>query len=200
MIQDAFAQCIGGLLSVVVQEARIAVQCLDPGVRIGSVKSGVFESSVAEDGRGALFVVGELYADEERRFLLFLVVPRADATDGDLTALLKVSCLCRDAAAGADVNVMAEDMVVARPEHAVDAERSVEVERERVRVEATEDMAAARAAAERGGHQEAVEISLCLTQKQSHSGGCAVLAGCAVGCRCWRWTTSLLHAAPMMPA
>ena len=53
-----------------------------------------------------------------------------------------------------------EDTVVARPEpeHVVDAERSTEVERERVRVEATEDNAAARAAAERGAHQEAVEI------------------------------------------
>ena len=50
--------------------------------------------------------------------------------------------------------------MVARPEpeHVVDAERSTEVERERVRVEATEDNAAARAAAERGAHQEAVEI------------------------------------------
>ncbi|VAH33944.1 unnamed protein product [Triticum turgidum subsp. durum] len=158
VIQDAFAQCVGGLLSVVVQEARLAIQCLHPGVRIGSVKSGLYESRVDEDGRAASIVVGELYADEERRFLLFLVVPRAEATDGDVTALIRVNCLYRDAAAGADVNVTGEDTVVARPEHAVDAERSVEVERERVRVEATEDMAAARAAAERGGHQEAVEI------------------------------------------
>ncbi|VAH33943.1 unnamed protein product [Triticum turgidum subsp. durum] len=150
--------CVGGLLSVVVQEARLAIQCLHPGVRIGSVKSGLYESRVDEDGRAASIVVGELYADEERRFLLFLVVPRAEATDGDVTALIRVNCLYRDAAAGADVNVTGEDTVVARPEHAVDAERSVEVERERVRVEATEDMAAARAAAERGGHQEAVEI------------------------------------------
>ncbi|KAI5014340.1 hypothetical protein ZWY2020_055730 [Hordeum vulgare] len=129
VIQDAFAQCVGGLLSVVVQEARIAVQCLHPGVRVGSVKSGLYESLVDDDGRAASIVVGELYADEERRFLLFIVVPRAEETDGDTTALIKVSCLYRDAAAGADVNVMAEDTVVARPEHAVDAERSAEVER-----------------------------------------------------------------------
>ncbi|XP_071682702.1 E3 ubiquitin-protein ligase WAV3-like [Lolium perenne] len=106
----------------------------------------------------ASIVAGELYADEERRFLLFLVIPRAEETDGDATTLLKVTCAYRDAAAGEDINVTAEDTVVARPEHAADVARSVEVEREHVRVEATEDIAAARAGAERGAHQEAVEI------------------------------------------
>ena len=38
------------------------------------------------------------------------------------------------------------------------AARSVEVERELVRVEATEDIAAAKAAAERGAYQEEMEI------------------------------------------
>ncbi|XP_062216816.1 E3 ubiquitin-protein ligase WAV3-like [Phragmites australis] len=159
VIQDAFAQCIGGLLTVVVQEARIAIACRHPGVRISSVKSGRYESRIDEDGRSASVRVGELYADEERRFLLFLVVPRAEATDGETeTTLIKVSCSYRDVAGGANVNVTAEDTVAMRPEHVVDAELSVEVERERVRVEATEDIAAARAAAERGAHQEAVEI------------------------------------------
>ncbi|PUZ42908.1 hypothetical protein GQ55_9G619400 [Panicum hallii var. hallii] len=156
VIQDAFAQCIGGLLTVVVQEARVAISCGHPGVRISSIKSGRYESSVDEDGRSASIAVGELYADEERRFLLFLAVPVAD---GDAeTTLIKVSCGYHDAAGGADVNVTAEDTVLSRPEHVVDAERSIEVERERVRVEASEDIAAARAAAERGAHQEAVEI------------------------------------------
>ncbi|KAF7055964.1 hypothetical protein CFC21_063428 [Triticum aestivum] len=159
VIQDAFAQCIGGLLSVVVQEARIAVACVHPGVRVVSVKSGRYESRVDEDGCAASVRVGELYADEERRFLLFLTVPRVEATDGDTTALARVVFSYRNAASGAEVSVTAEDTVVARPEHAPSAsERSVEVERERVRVEAAEDIAAARAAAERGEHQEAVEI------------------------------------------
>ncbi|KAL6652358.1 hypothetical protein ACP70R_011283 [Stipagrostis hirtigluma subsp. patula] len=157
VIQDAFAQCIGGLLSVVVQEARIRVACGHPGVRIRSVKSGRYESRVDEDGRASSVAVGELYADEERRFLLFLAVPTAEATDGE-TTLIRVACGYRDAVGGEDVDVAAEDTVVTRPENAADAERSMEVERERVRLEATEDIASARAAAERGAHQEAVEI------------------------------------------
>jgi hypothetical protein len=148
VIQDAFAQCIGGLLTVVVQEARVPIACVHPGVRISSVKSGRYESRVDEDGRSASIAVGELYADEERRFLLFLAVPTAEAADGgeSETLLLKARCSYREAAGGTHVDVAAEDTVVARPE------------RERARVEAIEDMAAARAAAERGAHQEAAEI------------------------------------------
>ncbi|KAK1684089.1 hypothetical protein QYE76_044937 [Lolium multiflorum] len=116
VIQDAFAQCVGGLLSVVVQDARLAVACVHPGVRVVSVKSGVYESRVDEDGRAASVAVGELYADEERRFLLFLAVPAAGETDGEVTTLLKVSCVYRDATAGVEVSVTAEDTVVARPE------------------------------------------------------------------------------------
>ncbi|CAN6302351.1 unnamed protein product [Urochloa humidicola] len=156
-IQDAFAQCVGGLLTVVAQEARIDITSVHPGVSISSVKSGRYESHVDEDGRSASVTVGELYADEERRFLLFLSVPPADATD-DENHLVNVRCSYREAAGGAYVDVAAEDAAVARPEHAADAERSAEVERERVRVEAVEDIAAARAAAERGAHREAAEI------------------------------------------
>ncbi|KAF7062342.1 hypothetical protein CFC21_068951 [Triticum aestivum] len=158
VIQDAFAQCVGGLLSVVVQEARIVVACVHPGVRVMSLKSGSYESRIDKDGRAATVWVGELYADEERHFLLILTVPRAEATVGDTTALLNVSFSYRDAATGADVSVSAKDTVVARPEHAADAERSVEVEWERVRVDAAEDIVAARAAAQRGEHQEAAAI------------------------------------------
>ncbi|CAN6285730.1 unnamed protein product [Urochloa humidicola] len=156
-IQDAFAQCVGGLLTVVAQDARIDIASVNPGVRINSVKSGRYESHVDGDGRSATVAVGELYADEERRFLLFLSVPPADATDSE-TPLVNVRCSYREAAGGAHVDVAAEDAVVARPEHAADAERSAEVVRERVRMEAVEDIAAARAAAERGEHREAADI------------------------------------------
>jgi hypothetical protein len=187
VIQDAFAQCVGGLLSVVVQDARLAMTCVHPGVRIVSVKSGTYESRVDEDGRGASVEVGEIYADEERRFLLFLVVPRAGETDGDVTTLAKVSCTYRDATAGMEVSVMAEDTVVARPEHAVDLAWSVEVQRELLRVEATEDMASARAAAEQGAYQEAVEILehrwRVVSQSDAARGGDAMIATLVVELR-----------------
>ncbi|KAK3148405.1 hypothetical protein QOZ80_3BG0294640 [Eleusine coracana subsp. coracana] len=130
-----------------------------------AVVQDAFAHRVDDDERAASVRVGELYADEERRFLLFLAVPPvvvAEALDGETTAttLIRVSCSYRDAA-GCEVTVTADDAVVTRPEHVVAAahlERSVEVARERARVEATDDIASARAAAERGAYDAAAEI------------------------------------------
>ncbi|KAK3162492.1 hypothetical protein QOZ80_1BG0090160 [Eleusine coracana subsp. coracana] len=164
-VQDSFAQCIGGLLSVAVQEARLKVECLDAGVRVRAVKSGCYESRVDADGRAASVDVGELYAEEERRFLLFVDVPvsagagRNGDAEKDVTRLIKVSCTYKDAATGQAVDVAGEDAVVERPVVvSADAEPSVEVARERFRVEATEDIAASQAAAERGAFAEAARI------------------------------------------
>ncbi|XP_037474452.1 E3 ubiquitin-protein ligase WAV3-like [Triticum dicoccoides] len=157
IVQDAFAQCIGGLLTVVVQEARIAVTCLHPGVRVREVKSGRYDSHVDADGRASSVDVGELYADEERRFLLLMDVPTAEDAE-EVTGLLKVSCTYQDAATGQAATVDGDDAVVQRPVEATEVEPSMEVERERLRVAATEDMAAAREAADRGEHAEGGRI------------------------------------------
>ncbi|CAM0883134.1 unnamed protein product [Alopecurus aequalis] len=156
VLQDSFAQCLGGLLTVAMQEARIAITCLHPGVCVREVKSGRYDNRVDAGGRAASVDVGELYADEERRFLIFLDVP-ADS-DGEVTGLVKLSCNYRDAATGQAINVAGDDAVVHRPVEVTDMEPSLEVERECVRVAATEDMAAAREAADRGEHAEGARI------------------------------------------
>ncbi|KAF7024982.1 hypothetical protein CFC21_037240 [Triticum aestivum] len=157
VVQDSFAQCIGGLLSVVVQEALISVKCVNP-VRVRAVKSGRYDASIDAYGRSASVDVGELYADEERRFLLLVDVPRAGDAD-DVTRLVKVTCTYRDTATGQVLDVAGEDIAVQRPvELAKDQQPSMDVAREKFRVEATEDIAAARAAAERGEYAEAARI------------------------------------------
>ncbi|XP_040382640.1 E3 ubiquitin-protein ligase WAV3-like [Oryza brachyantha] len=158
VVQDAFAQCIGGLLSVTVQEARITITCSHPGVRVRSVKSGRYESLIDADGRAALVHVGELYADEERRFLVFVDVPVAGAEE-DATHLVKVGCTYCDTTTQYSMVVAGEDAVVQRPvEVPTNMEASMEVERERSRMEATEDIVAAQEAAERGEHAAAAGI------------------------------------------
>ncbi|CAN6282844.1 unnamed protein product [Urochloa humidicola] len=156
-IQDSFAQCVGGLLSVAMQGVRVSVECVDPGVRVLGVKSGRYESHVDADRRAATVDVGELYADEERRFLVFVRVPAAEAAE-EVTQLIKVRCSYRDAVRVCSEDIAGDDAVVLRPSDDGGAEVSMEVERERVRVAATEDIAAARAAAERGEHAEAARI------------------------------------------
>jgi hypothetical protein len=156
-IQDSFAQCIGGLLSVVAQEVRIAVTCVHPGVRLREVKSGSYDNRLDDDGRAASVHAGELYADEERRFLIFVDVPRGEPTD-DVTRLLKVSGTYRDAATGQTVDIAGDDAVVRRPVEVTQVEPSMAVQRELIRVAATEDIAAAREVADRGEHAEAARI------------------------------------------
>jgi hypothetical protein len=180
VVQDAFAQCIGGLLSVAVQEAWITVACPHPDVRIRAIKSGRYESRVLAYGRGASVDVGELYADEERRFLLFVDVPSV-AADEDVTHLISVSCTYKDSATGKSTEVAGEDGVVRRPAEVTsqeDQKLSMEVQVERFRLDAAEDIAAARAAAERGDHAEAARI-LDRRQEAARSGDLVGDARCA---------------------
>ncbi|KAK3157725.1 hypothetical protein QOZ80_2AG0127090 [Eleusine coracana subsp. coracana] len=158
VVQDSFAQCIGGLLSVAMQNVRIVLTCLHQGVRVREVKSGIYENRVEDDGRAVSVEVGDIYADEARRFLIFVDVPAA--ADEEVTRLVSVRCTYRDVATGRDADVAGEDAVVRRPVEllAGDDELSVEVERDRLRVAAAEDMAAAWEAAERGQHLEAVDF------------------------------------------
>jgi len=154
-IQDAFAQCIGGLLSVVAQEARLSVECADEGVLVTSIKSGGYASGVDGGGRGGFVDIGRLYADEEKDFLLTVRVP---AARGDHTELIRASCEYRDAVTADTVRVGGGLVTVARPAGPVTAARCLQVEREWHRVRATEDMAAAQAAAEEHDYARAAAI------------------------------------------
>ncbi|XP_062092960.1 E3 ubiquitin-protein ligase WAV3-like [Humulus lupulus] len=159
VIQDAFAQCIGGLLSVVAQELQVVVECLNPMVRVGSVKTGSYPSRVAIDGRTGFVDVGDLYADEERDFLVFVHVPTEYC--GDRTSLLKVKCAYKDPITKEMATLESEEVRIERPEI---AERgavvvmSIEVDRQRNRLRAAEAMAQARAVAEQGDLTGAVSI------------------------------------------
>ncbi|KAE8782528.1 hypothetical protein D1007_44197 [Hordeum vulgare] len=154
-IQNGFAQCIGGLLSVVVKEMRLDIGCVDDGVLLTSIKSGGYASEVAVDGRNGSVDIGDLYADEERGFLITLHVP---AAQGQQTVLIKPSCTYQDAVTTEIIQVHGEEVGVERPAHSVDCKMSPEVARESHRVQAMEDMSAARAAADGGDFAQAVSI------------------------------------------
>jgi hypothetical protein len=157
-IQSSFARCVGGLLSVAVQEARVAVTCLHRGVWIQEVKSGAYVSHLGADGIAATIDVGELYEAEERRFLVLVYVPMVRSTE-EVTRLVKARCTYREAATGLARHVAARAAVVQRPlELATLPAPSVDVERERVRLAATEGIAAARVAADGGQNAGAARI------------------------------------------
>jgi hypothetical protein len=97
IIQDSFAQCIRGLLSVASHKSRVSVDCICPNVLVRFVKSGRYKNRIDAGGRITTVDVGELYADEERCFLLLVDVLRVTGTgeDVDIKALLKASCAYR---------------------------------------------------------------------------------------------------------
>ncbi|CAI5459069.1 unnamed protein product [Closterium sp. Yama58-4] len=71
-VTAAFAQCLGGLLSVVIQEAKIsfAVGSDLPGWQIAAVHAGGYAYRVGEKERDGAVLLGDLYAEEERHVML----------------------------------------------------------------------------------------------------------------------------------
>ncbi|KAF9620696.1 hypothetical protein IFM89_013996 [Coptis chinensis] len=81
IIQDAFARCIGGFLSVVAQQLKLKIIPLSPGVRICSIPSGKHTSEISNNGKWGVVDVGDLYADEEKDFLVQVSVPVLSADE-----------------------------------------------------------------------------------------------------------------------
>ncbi|MBA0727192.1 hypothetical protein Golax_000207, partial [Gossypium laxum] len=156
VLQDAFAQCIGGLLSVVVQELQVGVECMNPSLCLGLLKAGSYPSRVAADGKTGVIEVGDLYADEERDFLVSVNVP-AESSECE-TSLLKVKCVYRDPLTKEMTTLESDDVRIRRPEVAGQEVVSIEVDRQRNRFQAAEAMAEARMTAELGDLPGAVSI------------------------------------------
>ncbi|KAE9620568.1 hypothetical protein Lal_00018929 [Lupinus albus] len=159
VIQDAFAQCIGGLLSVVVQELQVNVECVHPSLQLSSVKAGIYQTSLMANARMASINVGDLYAEEERDFLVTVNVP-VDGSSSEMSLLI-VSALYRDPITKEMVNLEENNEVkIQRPDNLDRAELvvSIEVDRQRNRLRVAEAMAKARVAAERRDLSAAVSI------------------------------------------
>ncbi|XP_021625688.1 E3 ubiquitin-protein ligase WAV3 isoform X1 [Manihot esculenta] len=156
VIQDAFAQCIGGLLSVVVQELQVGVECVHPSIHLGSLKAGSYPSRVMADARTGFIDVGDLYADEERDFLVSVNVPAV--SPGNQTSLIKVRCVFKDPLTKEMTTLETEEVMLERPEMCEEAAVSIEVDRQRNRLQAAEAMSQARTAAEQGDLPGAVSI------------------------------------------
>ncbi|KAM0933936.1 putative chromatin regulator PHD family [Dioscorea sansibarensis] len=158
VLQHAFAQCIGGLLSVVVQDMTLAVDCMHPGIHLGDIKSGNYENHVATDMRTGCITVGHLYADEERNFLLSINVP-PDQNQNQSTLLLNIGCSYKDAVTKRVICMESVEVCLPRPQVATEVQTmSMEVDRQRNRLCAAEAMAGAKAAADQGVLSEAVSI------------------------------------------
>ncbi|XP_022986144.1 uncharacterized protein LOC111483976 [Cucurbita maxima] len=157
-IQDAFAQCIGGLLSVVVQDLQVEVRCIHPSLQLGSIKAGSYQASITERARLGSIYFGDLYAEEERDFLVTLNIP-VHEFGGDMP-LLKVKSVYKHPITKETITLAGESEVqIQRPDRVVGEQVvSLEVDRQRNRFRAAEAMSEARVAAERGDLSGAVSM------------------------------------------
>ncbi|CAH9138240.1 unnamed protein product [Cuscuta epithymum] len=159
VIQDAFAQCIGGLLSVVVQDLRIEVECVDPTLQLGSIKSGSYNNSLKLGKRGGVIEVGDLYAEEERDFVVMMDIPTVHVSTNDHMNLMSVKCVYKDPILKNMVKMDdVADVTIRRPISVDREEVSMEVDKQRNRLRAAEAMEEAKAAADRGELTAAVAI------------------------------------------
>ncbi|CAN0898888.1 E3 ubiquitin-protein ligase WAV3 [Linum grandiflorum] len=158
VIQDAFAQCIGGLLSVVVQELQVKIECVNPSLRIRLINAGSYRTRLSVDARAGSIEVGDLYAEEERDILVTLEIP-VDVSSGIEMSLLNVKCIFKDPITNEiRDNEGSGPLKIQRPEDVGVQAVGVEVDRQRNRLRAAEAMAEAKAAAEQGDLSLAVSI------------------------------------------
>ncbi|KAJ9540105.1 hypothetical protein OSB04_026611 [Centaurea solstitialis] len=156
VIQDAFAQCIGGLLSVVVKGAQVILESVNANVLLGSLKAGSYKNYLMADGKSGCIDVGDLYADEERDFLVSVNIP-TELTSSKETFLLKVRCHYTDPLTKETVNLESEVVGIDRPENlGQEVGVSIEVDRQKNRLQAAEAMVQARTAAEDGDLAQAI--------------------------------------------
>ncbi|KAH9626367.1 hypothetical protein KSS87_015358, partial [Heliosperma pusillum] len=162
IIQDAFAQCIGGLLSVVGQEVEIRVQSGSSRVQIQSISSGRYRNTIDNDGnQHGIVYIGDVYAEEEKQFLVNLLVPQ-ETTDSLTTKLVEVKCSYKDPISHESIISETVTVEIRRPptEDLSEEDRQVclEVDRERNRISIAEGIAEAQEMAERGELESAREL------------------------------------------
>ncbi|KAI3996031.1 hypothetical protein MKX01_037528 [Papaver californicum] len=152
LIQDAFAQCIGGLLSVVVQDLQVYIQSLDPYLCLSQLKAGSYSTYLTGDNQTGTVDIGDLYADEERDFLVLVNIPVVeDENSNDHMKLVSVWCDYKDPFTKETVTTEAIEVKLQRPEMVnEDMVVSIELDRQKNRLQAAEAMSNSRAAAERG--------------------------------------------------
>ncbi|KAL2525916.1 Zinc finger (C3HC4-type RING finger) family protein [Abeliophyllum distichum] len=164
MIQDAFASCIGGLLSVVNQELQIIVRSASNGVEIKSISCGRYANQISDQGCQGIINVGDLYADEEKEFLINLSVPvlrGAEDEEGEgKTSLLDIVCSYRDIISKERVRVEGDLVEIRRPKVVSPSDMVVnlEVDRQRNRLWAAEGIAEAQRMAETGNYTGAQSL------------------------------------------
>lgn len=144
-----------------VQELQVRFECVDPRIKLGSVKAGSYKATVMPGSKTGIIDFGDLYAEEERDFLVTVDIHPIGNSCNEMS-LLKVKCNYSDPITKESVTLgeaNGNEVKIKRPETAGgDLVVSMEVDRQRNRLQATEAIEKARAAAEQGDLTGAVSV------------------------------------------
>ncbi|KAI7999489.1 E3 ubiquitin-protein ligase WAV3 [Camellia lanceoleosa] len=138
--------------------------CVSPGVKIGFIPSGRYPSGMSNQGQQGLIKVGDLYADEEKEFLVNLSIPIVSAAEGEerpeKTSLLDIVCSYKDTVSKEMVLIEGERVEIRRPEvlSPMDLIPSLDVDRQRNRLWVAEGIAEAQEMAEMGNLEGAQAV------------------------------------------
>lgn len=156
VIQDAFAQCIGGLLSVIIQDVQVEITSANSEVQLIAIQAGSYASNIIDGGQQGSVKIGDLYAEEERDFLVELKLPAVlssiNTSGCDDMKVVAVTCTYRDPVLQQAIQTMVSELYIKRPE-AINIEQQtvcLEVDRQRNRLCTANSIAEARAFADRG--------------------------------------------------
>ncbi|XP_073120056.1 E3 ubiquitin-protein ligase WAV3-like [Henckelia pumila] len=162
-LQDAFASGIGGILSMVTQDLRLSVRPTLLGVEIKSIHSGGFATETSKSQ--GILNIGDLYADEEKEFLINLSIPslpndhRNQATEPKMP-LLDITCTYTDVASKERVEIEGYLVDIHRPRSISpqDMVLSLEVDRQKNCLSVLRIIAQAQQMAETGNLTDAQAV------------------------------------------
>lgn len=158
LVQIAFAQCLGGLLSVVVQDVQLMILRQSDGVQLKNIHAGSYQTDILSDGIRGTVKLGDLYADEDRHVLVDLKIP---STKNFSMNIIGINSTYRDPVSQQVMHTEQQVLSISRPDAVHDraaAFPNLEVERQKNRLRAGKAIAEARSLADRSKMSEAQQV------------------------------------------
>ncbi|KAJ7568398.1 hypothetical protein O6H91_01G031100 [Diphasiastrum complanatum] len=176
-VQDAFAQCIGGLLSVVIQDVQLQISTLSPDVQLTAMQTGSYDGCILDQGTSGAVKLGDLYAEEERDILLELTVPAHEKPPSSILPempVVQVQCICRDPVSQDICHTQPSKLTIFRPQclENISQTSSLEVDRQRNRLMIAQAIVQAGSLADAGdiaGAQRALQLAKSTLQNSAAS-------------------------------
>jgi Mg-chelatase subunit ChlD len=146
-IPQSFADCLGGLLSVVAQNIKLKIETLDNGVTIKALHS--LHKRISESPNCIELSLGDLYSEEQRDVILEVYLPELRSAQ-DMMEVVKFTLNYFDVFEGSSEE-LETTAVVSRPEvEPVNMQVNYELDRQRNRVEMILALQKGRESAEKG--------------------------------------------------